>query len=153
MLKVGDKAPLFEAKDQNGNTIRLEDLLKEGKKIVLYFYPKDDTPGCTKQACNLRDHYQELLDAGYLVVGVSVDDEASHQKFIEKYQLPFPLIADTDHQLVEAYGVWKEKNMYGRKYWGTARTTFVINPDGTIERIIKRPKTQEHAEEILKGSK
>ncbi|GIV38492.1 MAG: peroxiredoxin [Thermonema sp.] len=153
MLKVGDKAPLFEAKDQNGNTIRLEDLLKEGKKIVLYFYPKDDTPGCTKQACNLRDHYQELLDAGYLVVGVSVDDEASHQKFIEKYQLPFPLLADTDHQLVEAYGVWKEKNMYGRKYWGTARTTFVINPDGIIERIIKRPKTQEHAEEILKGSK
>lgn len=153
MLKVGDKAPLFEAKDQNGNTVRLEDLLKEGKKIVLYFYPKDDTPGCTKQACNLRDHYQELLDAGYLVVGVSVDDEASHQKFIEKYQLPFPLIADTERKVVEAYGVWKEKNMYGRKYWGTVRTTFVINPDGTIERIIKRPKTQEHAEEILKGSK
>lgn len=153
MLKAGDKAPLFEAKDQNGNTIRLEDLLKEGKKIVLYFYPKDDTPGCTKQACNLRDHYQQLLDAGYWVVGVSVDDEASHQKFIEKYQLPFPLIADTDHQLVEAYGVWKEKNMYGRKYWGTARTTFIINPDGTIERVIKRPKTQEHAEEILKGGK
>jgi peroxiredoxin Q/BCP len=153
MLKVGEKAPLFEAKDQNGNVVRLEDLLKEGKKVVLYFYPKDDTPGCTKQACNLRDHYQELLNAGYLVVGVSVDDEASHRKFIEKYQLPFPLISDTQQKLVETYGVWKEKNMYGKKYWGTVRTTFIIHPDGTIERIIKRPKTEEHAEEILKGEK
>jgi len=146
-LQPGDPAPHFQAKDQNGNEISLADFT--GKKLVLYFYPKDDTPGCTAQACDLRDNYQPMLAQGYAVVGVSVDDEKAHRKFIEKYELPFPLIADTDHAVVEAYGVWVEKNMYGRKYMGTARTTFVIDGEGKIEDIISKVKTKEHASQIL----
>lgn len=146
-LQQGDPAPNFHAKDQDGNAISLSDF--KGKKLVLYFYPKDDTPGCTAQACDLRDNYHSMLAQGYAVVGVSVDDERSHRKFIEKYELPFPLIADTDHAVVDAYGVWVEKNMYGRKYMGTARTTFVINEGGRIEEVISKVKTKAHTEQIL----
>ena len=149
MLQIGDKAPLFSSKDQNGAPIALADYLGKGKKIALYFYPKDNTSGCTAQACNLRDHYQDLLDAGYQVIGVSTDDEKSHQKFIQKYELPFPLVADTDKQVVEAYDVWKEKSMYGKKYMGTMRYTFIIDEKGIIERIIEKVKTAEHTAQIL----
>jgi peroxiredoxin Q/BCP len=147
-LNVGDLAPQFTSKDQNGQAISLAQF--KGQKVVLYFYPKDDTPGCTKQACNLRDNYDSLLKAGYQVLGISTDDEASHLKFIEKYNLPFSLIADTDRSINESYGVWKEKNMYGRKSWGTARTTFVIDEEGKIAEIIKKVKTEEHTAQILK---
>lgn len=149
-MKVGDKAPDVLGVDQDGKVIRMDDY--KGRKVVLYFYPKDMTSGCTAQACNLRDHYAELRDAGYEVVGASVDSVESHRKFIEKNQLPFTLVADTDHALVEAFGVWGEKSMYGRKYMGTFRTTFIINEDGIIERIIspKEVKTKDHAAQILK---
>ncbi|GAB3171424.1 thioredoxin-dependent thiol peroxidase [Telluribacter humicola] len=146
-LQQGDPAPAFEAKDQNGNNVKLSDFA--GKKIVLYFYPKDDTPGCTAQACSLRDNYEAMLSRGYAVLGVSVDDEKSHRKFADKYNLPFPLLADTDHKLVEDYGVWVEKNMYGRTYMGIARTTFVIDEKGTIEEIIQKVDTKNHATQIL----
>jgi peroxiredoxin Q/BCP len=146
-LSIGDKAPSFEGKDQNGNTIKLADFA--GKKVVLYFYPKDDTPGCTAQACNLRDNDTALKAAGYQVIGVSVDDEKSHTKFINKFNLNFPLLADTDHKVVEAYGVWVEKSMYGKKYMGTARTTFVIDENGVITNIIDKVKTDNHAAQIL----
>lgn len=146
-LEVGQKAPAFTGKDQNGNTISLEDY--KGKKLVLYFYPKDDTPGCTKESCNLRDNYNALLKQGYEVLGVSVDDEKSHQKFITKYDLPFNLVADTDQKIVSAFDVWKEKNMYGRKYMGTVRTTFVIDEEGTITEIIKKVDTDNHTAQIL----
>jgi peroxiredoxin Q/BCP len=147
-LQVGDKAPNFSGKDQNGAPIRLEDF--KGKKLVLYFYPKDNTPGCTAQACNLRDNYQELQKAGYEVVGISSDGEKSHQKFIEKQELPFRLIADEDKSVHEQFGTWVEKSMYGRKYMGTARTTFVINEEGVIEEIIEKVKTKDHTAQILK---
>lgn len=147
-LKTGDKAPDFTATDQDGKSISLSDY--KGKKVVLYFYPKDDTPGCTAQACNLRDNYQELLDQGYIVLGVSKDDEKSHLKFIKKYDLPFTLIADTDTKLNEAYGVWVEKSMYGKTYMGTARTTFVIDEEGIIEEIIEKVDTKEHIKQIIK---
>ena len=147
-LKEGDKAPEFEGKDQDGNKIHLSDFT--GKKVVLYFYPKDDTPGCTAQACNLRDNYKNLLKQNYIVIGVSGDNEKSHKKFIEKYQLPFPLIADTDKKINELYGVWKEKSMFGKKYMGTVRTTFVIDEKGIIKEIIQKVKTENHAEQILK---
>ena len=149
MLKTGDMAPDLLGVDENGQQVRRSDF--PGKKIALYFYPKDLTSGCTAQACSLRDSYHELLDAGYQVIGVSVDSEASHQKFIAKHNLPFPLIADTDHKLVEEFGVWGEKSMYGRKYMGTFRTTFIIAPDGTIERVMgpKEVKTGIHASQIL----
>ena len=127
-------APDFLGTDQDGKEIRRSDF--PGKKIALYFYPKDSTPGCTAQACSLRDNYQALIDAGYQVIGVSVDSAASHKKFIEKNNLPFPLIADTDHKLVDQFGVWGEKSMYGRKYMGTFRTTFIIGTDGNVERVI-----------------
>ena len=148
-MKVGDKAPEILGKNEKGKEIRLSDY--KGKKIVLYFYPKDMTSGCTVEACNLRDNYSELRKVGYEVVGVSVDDEKSHQKFIEKNNLPFTLIADTDKKLVEQFGVWGEKSMYGRKYMGTFRTTFIINEEGVVERIItpKEIKTKEHAAQIL----
>jgi thioredoxin-dependent peroxiredoxin len=146
-LKEGDKAPEFEAKDQNGNTIKLSDF--EGKKIVLYFYPKDNTPGCTAQACNIRDNYQELLANNYIILGVSSDDEKSHQKFIDKYSLPFSLLADTDKKINEAYGVWVEKSMYGKTYYGTARTTFVIDENRNISKIISKVKTDDHTKQIL----
>ncbi len=146
-LQKGDPAPVFNAKDQNGQGIALADFA--GKKLVLYFYPKDSTPGCTAQACDLRDNYERMLAQGYAVVGVSVDNEKSHQKFIEKYALPFPLISDTDHAVVGAYGVWVEKSMYGRQYMGTARTTFIIDEQGNIEDIIEKVKTSAHTQQIL----
>ncbi|MGB3617777.1 MAG: thioredoxin-dependent thiol peroxidase [Catalinimonas sp.] len=146
--QAGDAAPAFEAPDQQGQTHRLEDY--RGKKVALYFYPKDDTPGCTKQACNLRDNREVLRAAGWEVLGVSVDDERSHQQFSTKYDLNFPLLADPGRHIVEAYGVWKEKSMYGRKYMGTARTTFLIDEEGVITKVIGKPKVSEHAAEILK---
>lgn len=152
-MKIGDKAPEILGRDENGREVRLSDF--KGKKLVLYFYPKDNTSGCTAEACSLRDNHKTLLDMGYEVVGVSVQDEASHQKFIAKHDLPFNLIADTDHKLVEAFGVWKEKSMYGRKYMGTERTTFIINEQGEVERIIgpKEIKTKTHGEQIVKAEK
>ncbi|TDE16722.1 thioredoxin-dependent thiol peroxidase [Dyadobacter psychrotolerans] len=146
-LQKGDAAPGFSAKDQNGNEVKLSDF--EGKKVILYFYPKDDTPGCTAQACNLRDNYEAILNKGYVVLGVSVDTEKSHVKFIKKFDLPFPLLADTDHAIVEAYGVWVEKSMYGRTYMGTARTTFVIDEKGVIEEIILKVDTKNHTDQII----
>jgi peroxiredoxin Q/BCP len=147
-LKVGDKAPEFEGKDQDGNTVKLSQYT--GKKLLLYFYPKDNTSGCTAQACNLRDNLKELKAAGYEILGVSTDDEKSHQKFIEKFSLNFPLLADTDKKIVEQYGVWKEKSMYGRKYMGIVRTTFLIDENGTIIDIIEKVKTADHAAQVLK---
>ena len=146
-LQVNDLAPDFTSKDQSGAPITLSSF--RGKKVVLYFYPKDDTPGCTKQACNLRDNNTVLQDAGYQVIGVSIDDEKAHTKFINKYELNFPLVADTDKSIVEAYGVWVEKSMYGKKYFGTARVTFVINEEGVITRIIDKVKVEDHAAQIL----
>lgn len=148
-MNIGDKAPEILGRDQNGNEIRLADFA--GRKLVLYFYPKDSTSGCTAEACSLRDNYTELRKQGYEVVGVSIQDEKSHLKFIEKNQLPFNLIADTDKSLNEKFGVWGEKSMYGRKYFGTFRTTFIINEEGFIERIFlpKDIKTKIHGEQIL----
>ncbi|GAB2485215.1 thioredoxin-dependent thiol peroxidase [Algoriphagus taiwanensis] len=147
-LEAGQMAPDFEAKIETGETIKLSDY--RGKKVVLYFYPKDATPGCTAQACNLRDNYDALLKAGYVVLGISSDDEKSHKKFIEKQNLPFPLIADTDLKVHEAYGTWVEKSMYGRKYMGTARTTFVIDEEGKIAEVIAKVDTKNHTAQILK---
>ncbi|MDO4185052.1 MAG: thioredoxin-dependent thiol peroxidase [Bacteroidales bacterium] len=148
-MKVGDKAPEILGINEKGEEIKLSSFA--GRKLVLYFYPKDNTSGCTAEACSLRDNYSELRKAGYEVVGVSVDNEQSHQKFIEKHELPFTLIADTDKKLVEVFGVWAEKSMYGRKYMGTLRTTFIINEEGIVERIIgpKEIKTKEHGKQIL----
>ena len=146
-LQAGDKAPAFSSKDENGNPVQLSDF--DGKKLVLYFYPKDDTSGCTAQACNLRDNLPSLQAQGYQVLGVSVDDEKSHQKFIKKFSLNFPLLADTDHSVVEAYGVWKEKSMYGKTYMGTVRTTFLIDEAGKIERIIGKVDTGNHTSQII----
>lgn len=148
-MQIGDKAPAVLGTDQNGNEVKLADFA--GRKLVLYFYPKDSTPGCTQEACNLRDNYTELRDRGYAVVGVSVDSDRSHRRFIEKNALPFPLIADTDHRLVEEMGVWGEKKMAGRTYMGTYRTTFIISETGVIERIItpKEIKVKDHAAQIL----
>jgi peroxiredoxin Q/BCP len=149
MMEIGDKVPEILGTDQDGKQISLSDF--KGKKLVLYFYPKDSTPGCTSQACNLRDNYELMMKRGYAVVGVSVQDEKSHKKFIEKYNLPFPLIADVDKKLNEAFGVYGEKKMYGRSYMGTFRTTFIIGTDGTVEEIFtpKQIKVKEHAEQIL----
>lgn len=146
-LKIGSKAPAFSGNDQNGNKIALKDF--KGKKVVLYFYPKDDTPGCTAQACNLRDNYQDLLKSGMQIVGVSVDSVKSHKKFEQKYELPFPLIADEDKKIVEAYGVWGEKKFMGRTYMGTNRVTFLIDEQGKINHIISKPDTKNHTAEIL----
>jgi peroxiredoxin Q/BCP len=148
-MNVGDKMPDYLGLDQNGNPIKAEDL--KGQKVVLYFYPKDMTSGCTAQACSLRDGYEELRAKGYKVIGVSVDDAKRHLKFIEKNELPFDLIADTEHALVEAFGVWAEKKMCGKTYMGTLRTTFIFNEDGVLEHIIgpKQVKTAVHAEQIL----
>ena len=148
-LQPGDKAPDFCLNNQNEEEKRLADY--SGKKLVLYFYPKDDTPGCTTQSCNLRDNYEQLLKEGYQVLGVSVDDEASHRKFIEKFNLPFDLLADTEHKMVNDYGVWGEKNMYGRKYMGINRTTFVIDENGRIEEVIGKVNTEDHTNQILKA--
>jgi peroxiredoxin Q/BCP len=148
-LQIGDKAPAILGKNQHGNEIKLADYA--GKKIVLYFYPKDSTPGCTAQACSLRDSYPELQKAGYEVIGVSADSEKSHLKFIEKQQLPFDLIADTDTSLSAVFGTWGENSMYGRSYMGMFRTTFIINEAGIIERIItpKEVNTKTHAQQII----
>lgn len=148
-MNVGDKVPDLLGMDAEGKEIRLSDY--PGKKVVLYFYPKDSTSGCTAEACSMRDNLDALADKGYQVIGVSVDNAASHQKFATKNNLTFPLIADTDHRLVEEMGVWGEKSMYGRKYMGTFRTTFIISPEGVIEKIYlpKQIKTKTHAEQIL----
>ncbi len=146
-LSEGQKAPDFTSKDQNGNNISLSDFL--GKDVILYFYPKDDTPGCTAEACSFRDNYQSLLGKGFEVLGVSTDDEKSHQKFITKYSLPFPLISDTDKNIVETYGVWVEKNMYGKKYMGVARKTFIIGKDGIIKKIITKVDTQNSSQQVI----
>ncbi|MDE5927346.1 MAG: thioredoxin-dependent thiol peroxidase [Duncaniella sp.] len=148
-METGTIIPDILGTDQDGNIIRRSDY--PGRSIALYFYPKDSTSGCTAQACNLRDNYQSLLDAGYQVIGVSVDSADSHKKFIAKNSLPFPLITDTDHKLVTEFGVWGEKSMYGRKYMGTFRTTFIISPSGEVTRIItpKQVKTKDHAAQIL----
>jgi peroxiredoxin Q/BCP len=146
-LKEGQKAPEFTAADQNGNVVTLQQF--EGKTVVLYFYPKDDTPGCTAEACDFRDNYQGLLAKGITVLGVSVDDEKSHQKFASKHNLPFTLLADPDKKIVEAYGVWGEKNMYGKKYMGTHRSTFIIDAAGTISHIIKKVDTKNSTAQVL----
>lgn len=146
-LKVGDKAPQITGNDQHGKTVSLSDF--KGKKLVLYFYPKDDTPGCTAEACNLRDNYAAIKKAGYEILGVSPDDEKKHTKFITKFELPFSLLADVDKKTSEAYGVWIEKSMYGRKYMGVNRMTFIIDESGTIERIIEKVDTKNHTDQIL----
>jgi len=149
MLKEGDKAPDFNAKDQDGNDVKLADL--KGTRVVLYFYPKDDTPGCTKEACSFRDADDIYRSKGIRVLGVSTDNEKSHQKFISKFQLPFDLLADTDKQIVEAYGVWGEKSMYGKKYMGTFRKTFLIDGDGKIVKIFEKVDVAKHADEVLEA--
>lgn len=148
-LTAGSKAPDFTVKDQDGKEVKLTDF--KGKKVVLYFYPKDMTPGCTAESCNLRDNYKVLQKQGYEVLGVSTDNEKSHQKFIEKEKLPFRLLADTDKSLHTKFGTWVEKSMYGRKYMGTARVTFIINEVGLIEEIIEKVDTKNHTDQILKG--
>ena len=147
LLKVGDIAPKFTAKDQDGNNIELSRF--EGKKVVLYFYPKDDTPGCTAEACSLRDDYAEILNKGILVIGVSADSQSSHKKFISKYNLPFPIIADEDKSVIKAYGVWGEKKMYGKSYEGILRTTYIISESGKIEYVIEKVDTKNHSKQIL----
>jgi peroxiredoxin Q/BCP len=146
-LKQGDKAPAINAKDQLGNIISLNDYA--GKKVVLYFYPKDDTPGCTAEACNLRDNYNSLLNAGFDVIGVSSDNEKSHQKFITKYSLPFRLISDTDQKVSNDYGVWGLKKFMGKEYMGINRTTFLIDENGNIEKVIEKVDTKNHISQIL----
>jgi len=149
MLVIGDKAPAFVCKDQNGKEINLSDF--SGKKVILYFYPKDSTPGCTVQACNLRDNYELLQKEGYVILGASIDSEKRHQNFIEKNELPFPLLSDVDMTLVNQYGVWREKNNYGKTYMGIVRTTFVIDEKGIITNIIEKVKTKDHTNQILKA--
>jgi peroxiredoxin Q/BCP len=146
-LKVGDKAPDFTVNDHDGNPVKLSQF--RGKKVVLYFYPRDMTPGCTAEACNLRDNYQSMVRRGYEVLGVSTDDERSHKRFIAKEKLPFRLLADTQKAIHDAYGTWIEKSMYGRKYMGTARVTFVIDEKGIIEDIIEKVDTKNHVSQIL----
>jgi thioredoxin-dependent peroxiredoxin len=148
-LKEGAKAPAFKGVDQNGNPVSLSDF--KGRKVVLYFYPKDDTPGCTAQACNLRDNYSELLNKGFQVIGISTDSVKSHKKFEEKFQLPFPLIADEDKSIVEKYSVWGEKQMMGKTYMGTIRTTFLIDEEGKIKKIIAKPDTKNQTEQVLQA--
>ncbi len=145
--QVGDMAPSIDGVNQNGEKVSLSNYA--GKKLVLYFYPKDDTPGCTAEACNLRDNYDQLLKEGYAILGVSPDTEAKHQKFIAKYDLPFDLLADTEKAVCNNYGVWAEKSMYGRKYMGVVRTTFVIDENGKIQEVIAKVKTKDHTAQIL----
>ena len=147
MIEEGTKAPEFELTSDEGETVSLEGL--RGTPVVLYFYPRDDTPGCTAQACGIRDAWKDFQEAGAVVLGVSPDGEASHATFKEKYGLPFPLLADTDHAVSEAYGVWGEKSMYGKTYMGVNRTTFVIGADGTVERVFEKVKPAEHADQVL----
>jgi peroxiredoxin Q/BCP len=149
-LTEGEKAPDFKSKDQNGKVVSLKDF--RGKNVVLYFYPEDDTPTCTVEACNLRDNYEDLRKAGFVVLGVSPDDKNKHKKFEEKYELPFTLLEDPEKTIIDAYGVWGEKNMYGRKYMGLFRTTFLIDEQGLIFKIFKKPKSKIHSEEILRAA-
>jgi peroxiredoxin Q/BCP len=149
ILKEGEKAPAFTGKDQDGNRIALTDY--KGKKVVLYFYPEDDTPTCTVQACNLRDNYSLLKREGFSVIGVSPDDVKSHKKFEAKFTLPFPLVADPEHTIIDKYGVWGEKQLYGRKYQGLHRTTFLIDGEGVVRKIFLKPRSKQHAEEIAKA--
>ncbi|MCX6249941.1 MAG: thioredoxin-dependent thiol peroxidase [Bacteroidetes bacterium] len=146
-LKNGDRAPDFSGIDQEGRKVSLKDF--KGNKLVLYFYPKDDTPGCTAEACNLRDNYDTLLKKGFQILGVSADSEESHKKFISKYVLPFPLIADKDKKIIHDYGIWGEKKRYGKIYQGILRTTFIINEDGIIEKVIGKVDTKNHTEQII----
>lgn len=146
-LKIGDQAPDFTSTDQDGNPIKLSDF--RGKKVIMYFYPKDNTPGCTAESCNLRDNYDLMQKQGYVVLGVSKDSEKSHQKFIKKYNLPFPLISDVDKSVHDAYGTWALKKFMGKEYMGTLRTTFVIDEKGMIEEIIEKVKTKDHTAQIL----
>lgn len=146
-LTVGKKAPKFKGVDQDGNKIQLSDF--EGQTLAIYFYPKDNTPGCTAQACDIRDNYKALSKKKIAIIGVSCDDEKSHLKFIQKFELPFPLIADTDHKIVNQFGVWVEKNMYGRNYMGIARTTFIIDPKGVISHVIEKVDTKNHSAQII----
>ena len=148
-LLEGDKAPIFTSKDQNGKGVSLTDF--KGEKVVLYFYPEDDTPTCTIEACNLRDNYAVLKKEGIIILGVSPDDEKKHKKFEQKFTLPFTLIADADKKIIDKYGVWGEKNLYGRKYMGLHRTTFLIDEKGIIKKIFKKPRSKMHSEEILKA--
>jgi thioredoxin-dependent peroxiredoxin len=147
-LKEGSKAPMFEGIDQQGRMVKLTDF--SGKKVILYFYPKDNTPGCTAEACNLRDNYDELINKGYAIIGVSPDTEKSHKGFAGKYLLPFTLIADTSKKIVNDYGVWGEKKLYGKSYMGVLRTTFIIDENGIIEKIIEKVDTAGHTEQIFK---
>ena len=149
MLKEGTTAPAFKTTDQNGESVSLKDL--RGRKVVLYFYPKDDTPGCTKEACSFRDAYSKFKKQDITVLGVSPDKEASHKKFVTKYQLPFTLLADTDHSIAEAYGVWGEKKFMGRTYLGVHRTTFLIDEKGKIRKIFEKVKPEDHASEVLEA--
>ena len=146
-LKIGNKAPDFESINQNGDKVKLSDFI--GKKVVLYFYPRDNTPGCTAQACNLKENYNTLKQNGYTILGISKDSPKSHQKFINKFDLPFDLIADEDQNIHMKYGTWIEKSMYGKNYMGTARWTFLIDEQGNIENIIQKVKTKEHTSQIL----
>lgn len=146
-LKAGDKAPDIEVQDQRGKPVKLSDFA--GKKVVLFFYPQDNTPTCTVEACNLRDNYKTLKARGYVVLGVSPDSVKKHTNFINKFKLPYPLLADVDRKLIEAFGVWGPKETFGRKYMGVYRTTFIINEKGVIERVIDEVKSKEHAEQIL----
>jgi peroxiredoxin Q/BCP len=147
-LKEGQKAPVFEGTDQDNNRIKLSDFA--GKKVILYFYPKDNTPGCTAEACNLRDNYEGLIKKGFKVIGISPDNEKSHKGFAGKYSLPFPLIADPDKKILMAYGTWGEKKMYGKTVTGVLRTTFIIDEKGIIEKIISKVETANHTEQIYK---
>jgi len=147
MLEIGKKVPDFQSVDQNNEQVRLSDYL--GKSVIIYFYPKDDTPGCTKQACNLRDNYEQLINDGYVILGVSTDTIKSHQKFINKFSLPFTLLSDTNKEVHNLFGTWAEKQSFGRKYMGTVRTTFVIDEQGVLQKIINKVKTDNHTHQII----
>lgn len=147
MLKEGDTAPAFSLKDESGNTVSLSDF--SGKKVVVYFYPKDDTPGCTKEACSFRDTYDDILAKGAVVIGISADSEASHEKFKSKYELPFYLLSDPEKEVIQAFGAWGEKSMYGKTYMGIMRSTFVIGEDGTVIKAWPKVKPADHAKEVL----
>jgi len=150
-LSIGDRAPELDIPDQDGHPVKLKDL--KGKQVVLYFYPKDDTPGCTQESCEFRDSLTQIKNAGAVVLGVSLDGQASHQKFIKKFTLPFPLLSDVEKTVAQAYGVYKEKSMYGKKYWGIERSTFVIDQHGTLKRIFRKVKVDGHVDEVLAALK